>query len=91
MRYYSQSEADFYRSVDNFALPLDVSQSSDFRLSGYGAVTWGLKAVIHQPGWTLTISADRYTGRAAYGLDAGMEHPARLEFALASVAIDIRF
>ena len=91
LRYYSQSEADFYRPVDNFALPPDVSQSSDFRLSGYGAVTYGLKAIIHQPGWSLTISADRYVGRAAYGLDAGMEHPARLQFALASVVIDIRF
>ena len=91
MRYYSQSAADFYRPTDNFALPLDVSQSSDFRLSAYGAVTYGLKGIIQQPGWTLTLSADRYVGRAAYGLDAGTEHPARLEFALVSVVIDIRF
>lgn len=91
MRYYSQSAADFYRPTDNFALPLDVSQSSDFRLSAYGAVTYGLKGIIQQHGWTLTLSADRYVGRAAYGLDAGMEHPARLEFALVSVVIDIRF
>ena len=91
VRYYSQSEADFYRPFDNFALPLDVSQSSDFRLSGYGAITYGLKAVIQQPGWTLTLSADRYVGRAAYGLESGIEHPARLEFALLSAVIEIRF
>ena len=91
IRYYSQSEAEFYRPVDNFSLPLDVSQSSDFRLSGYGAITYGLKGIIQQPGWSLTISADRYVGRAAYGLESGMEHPARLEFALVSIVIDIKF
>lgn len=91
LRYYSQSAADFYRSIDNFALPLTVSQSSDFRLSGYGAITYGLKGVIHTPRWSLTVSADRYVGRASYGLVASLEHPARLEFTLASVVIDIRF
>ena len=91
VRYYSQSEADFYLPVDNFGLPLHASQSSDFRLSAYGAITFGLKGVIQQPGWSLTISVDRYVGREKYGLASGMEHPARLEFALASVVIDIKF
>ena len=91
VRYYSQSEADFYLPVDNFGLPVHVSQSSDFRLSAYGAITFGVKAIVQQPGWSLTISADRYAGREKYGLASGMEHPARLEFALASIVIDIKF
>ena len=51
VRYYSQSEADFYRPFDDFRLPPDTPQSSDFRLSAYGAFTFGLKGVFRQPGW----------------------------------------
>ena len=47
VRYYSQTNADFFRSIDDFGLPLDVAQSSDFRLAAYGAVTAGLKGVVH--------------------------------------------
>ena len=91
VRYYSQSEADFYRPVDEFGLPLDVHQSSDFRLSAYGAFTFGVKGIIQQPGWSLTISADRYVGNEKYGLASGIPHPARLEFTLASIVLDIKF
>lgn len=91
IRYYSQSAADFYRPFDDFALPLNVDQSSDFRLSAYGAFTFGLKGVLQQPEWTVTISADRYLGNEKYGLSAGVQHPARLAFTLASVVFEIKF
>lgn len=91
LRYYSQSEADFYRPFDDFGLPLDVDQSSDFRLSAYGAFTFGIKGVIRQPGWSLTLSADRYIGNEKYGLSSGAQHPARLAFTLASIVFDINF
>ena len=91
VRYYSQSEADFYRSVDRFDLPLDVHQSSDFRLSAYGAFTFGVKGIVQQPDWSLTISADRYVGNEKYGFASGVPHPARLEFTLASIVLDIKF
>ena len=91
LRYYSQSEADFYRPVDDFGLPLDVNQSSDFRLSAYGAFTFGIKGIVQQPRWSLTISADRYIGNEKYGLASGNQHPARLAFSLASVVFDIKF
>ncbi len=91
VRYYSQSAADFYLPVDNFLLPVDVSQSSDFRLSAYGAVTVGLKGIVQQPRWTLTMSVDRYMGREKYGLSSGPEHPARLDFTLASISVDFTF
>ena len=90
-RYYTQSEAEFYRPVDDFSLPLDINQSSDFRLSAYGALTLGLKGIIQQPGWSVTISADRYIGSEKYGLSSGTEHPARLEFTLVSVVFDFKF
>ena len=89
VRWYSQSEADFYRPVDDFGLPPDTHQSSDFRLSTYGAFTLGLKGVFRQPGWSLTVSADRYTASEKYGLGSGSRHPAHLSFSLVSVALDI--
>lgn len=91
VRYYSQTNADFFRSVDDFGLPLDVAQSSDFRLAAYGAVTAGLKGVIHFPDWSVTISIDRYRASEKYGLESGIEHPALLKFTLASVAFEYRF
>ena len=91
VRYYSQSEADFYRPVDKFDLPLDVHQSSDFRLSAYGAFIFGLKGIVRHPDWSLTVSADRYLGNEKYGLSSGIPHPARLEFTLVSVTYEIKF
>ena len=90
VRFYRQSEADFYRPIDDFTLPLDVHQSSDFRLSAYGALTIGLKGIVRQPDWSLTISADRYLGNAKYGPGSGPRHPARLVFTLVSVVFDIK-
>ena len=91
LRYYSQSEADFYRTADDFALPLDRDQSSDFRLSAYGAFTFGLKGVIRQPGWSVTIGADRYVAKEKYGLASGSPHPAHLSFTLVSMVFDVKF
>ena len=90
-RYYTQSEADFFRPIDDFSLPPEVSQSSDFRLSAYGAFTLGLKGIVQQPTWSVTISADRYLGSEKYGLASGTEHPARLSFTLVSVVFDFKF
>ena len=91
VRYYAQSEADFYRLIDDFSLPQDVAQSSDFRLGAYGAFTLGLKGIIQFPSWSVTISADRYVAGSKYGLESGEDHPARLEFSLVSVTSEYRF
>ncbi len=91
VRYYSQSAADFYRPVDDFTLAPDVEQSSDFRLSAYGAFTFGVKGVLQQPEWTVTISADRYLADEKYGLSSGVPHPAQLAFTLASVVFEVKF
>ncbi len=91
LRYYSQSAAEFFVPVDDFLLSPEFSQSSDFRLSAYGAVTLGLKGIVQQPRWALTLSVDRYMGREKYGLSSGPEHPARLDFTLASIVVDYKF
>ena len=91
VRYYSQTSADFFRLVDDYSLPLDVDQSSDFRLASYGALTLGLKGVLHFSDWSMTVSVDRYRASEKYGLESGHEHPALLEFTLVSVAFDLKF
>ena len=91
LRYYSQSEADFFAALDDFGRALDEPQSADFRLSTYGALTLGLQAVVRQPGWSVTLSADRYRASERYALEAGTEHPARLAFTLVSVMLDLTF
>jgi hypothetical protein len=91
VRYYSQREADFYLPFDDFALPLTVDQSSDYRLSAYGAYTFGLKGVVNHNDWAVTISVDRYISREKYGLwNAEFEHPALLNFTLASIGFNIK-
>ena len=91
VRYYTQSKADFYLPVDDFLLPSDVGQSSDFRLSAYGAVTLGLKGILRQPRWALTVSLDRYTASEKYGLASESGHPARLDFTLTSIVFNFNF
>ena len=91
LRYYSQSAAKFFVPIDDFSLPPDMSQSSDFRLSAYGALTFGLKGIIQWPQWSLTMSVDRYMGSEKYGLVSGPEHPARLDFTLGSIHVDFKF
>ena len=91
LRYYSQSAAGFFLPIDNFLLPTDISQSSDFRLSAYGAVTFGVKGIVQQPRWALTLSVDRYMAGEDYGMESGPEHPARLDFTLGSVFVEFKF
>ena len=92
VRYYSQREADFYVAVDDFSLPLTVNQSSDYRLATYGAYTFGLKGIVKHNDWAITISFDHYISRKKYSLsDTEFEHPALLDFTLASIGFDFKF
>ena len=89
-RYYTQSEAGFYRPVDDFGLPLDIRPVQRLPPVRVWRLYLRLKGVIQQPGWSMTISADRYIGSEKYGLSSGTEHPARLEFTLVSVVLEFK-
>lgn len=92
VRYYSQEEADFYVSVDSFAVPLEQYQSSDFRLSSYGAWSFSLKGVVDLDDWIVDLSYERYISDGDYGLeDPEFEHPALLEFDLWTLGVSYRF
>ena len=92
VRYYSQNEADFYRGTDDFGLATSVNQSSDFRLSGYGAYTMGVKLIYSALQWDVSLSLDRYISDKSYGHDASdQSHPALLSFNMTSVGLNFRF
>ncbi|MBL6690633.1 MAG: DUF3570 domain-containing protein [Pseudomonadales bacterium] len=92
IRYYSQEEADFYLPADSFLIPLDQYQSSDFRLSSYGAWAFSIKGVVNLDDWTLDLSYERYISAGDYGLDEPeFEHPALLEFDFVTLGVSYRF
>ncbi len=86
IRWYAQREADFYLPVDNFLLPPERKQSSDFRMSTYGAISWGLKGTYLADRWRLSASVERYVSRESLSPFSGREeHPALVDFTIASI------
>lgn len=66
LRYYSQSAADFYRNLDNFLLPASSPQSSDYRLSAYGAFSGGVNFAISAGEWLILLNTERYIADEKY-------------------------
>lgn len=96
-RYYSQSQAFFYGPVFQFSTPL--YGTSDYRLSPYGAISYGLRAEADVTGWPsrdfrwlFTIGYDRYLSRGDYALEpVANESPGLVEYHLFSAQIGGRF
>lgn len=90
IRYYTQSQADFYVVFDDGAIVGD--KSSDFRLSPYGAFTTGLKLVTRSGDWKTTISAEFYQSSEDYALgDVKLAHPGLMKYSLFSMAFEFSF
>jgi hypothetical protein len=88
LRYYSQSEADFFSNQVDYT---DRYFADDYRLSAFGAITWGLR-VRHDIGnWTLTAAGERYTTSEDWGLSSGEESPALVKYNRFTVGLDYRF
>ncbi|MFK7864746.1 MAG: DUF3570 domain-containing protein [Pseudohongiellaceae bacterium] len=66
VRYYSQSAADFFTNVDDFARPETEFQSSDYRLSAFGAISGGLTMRADLGEWNATLTAERYLANEKY-------------------------
>ncbi|NQV69939.1 MAG: DUF3570 domain-containing protein [Pseudohongiella sp.] len=66
LRYYSQSAADFFTNVDNFLNPVSEYQSSDYRLSAFGALSGGISFVADLGEWTATLTTERYMANEKY-------------------------
>ncbi len=92
VRYYAQSEASFYRPFDQYALPVTQAQSSDFRLSSYGAWSYGIKARYQMGAIEFNGSLERYESDEGLGLDESVSaHPALVRFNVVSLGLEFKF
>lgn len=96
-RYYSQSQAYFYGPVFQSSSP--VIGTSDYRLSPYGALSYGLRAeadVIDWPSrgvnWFVSASYDRYLSSGDYALQTvNNPNPGLVAYRLYSFQLGGRF
>ncbi len=96
-RYYSQSQADFYE-VYYPDVRSNGLYSSDYRLSPFGALGYGLKAtwgIEDWPGrldWQLALSWERYEQSAGLAFQSvDVENPGLVAFNLFAVRITAKF
>ena len=89
VRYYSQSQADFYNVVADYT---QQHHADDYRLSAYGAVTVGARwSVSLSDTWTLELEAERYKTDPNWGLYHGDEAPALVNFWRGTIGLIWRF
>lgn len=92
VRYYSQSAADFFTNLDDFQLPLTEYQSSDYRLSAFGAVSGALSLVADLGEWTTTLTAERYMANEKYAAYAvSQPSTALVQYLRISLGIEYSF
>ncbi|MEE2731264.1 MAG: DUF3570 domain-containing protein [Pseudomonadota bacterium] len=90
IRYYSQSQADFYVEADSGTREGD--QSSDYRLSPYGAIAYGLGLGYYQPNYSLLLYVEQYDSDADYALKSvSTANPFLVDYTLMTVGMDYRF
>ena len=91
LRYYSQTQADFYEPF--YTGPrADGEYSSDYRLSPYGAISLrlGLSETIGD--WTVKLAAERYISDKSYSVQSvDVENPALLDFTQFTFGVDYSF
>ncbi len=90
LRYYSQSQADFY--VDNDSGLREGEQSSDYRLSSYGAFAYGLGVSYSDANYSFTFYAEHYDSSADYALTSvSKANPFLVDYTSFTTGIDYRF
>jgi hypothetical protein len=92
LRYYSQSAADFFTNVDDFLNPTSEYQSSDYRLSAFGAVSGGFSVIADMGSWKATLTAERYLANDKYSaFDVSQPSTALVKYNRVSLGIDFQF
>ncbi len=92
LRAYRQKAARFYTPFA-FELPAELEQSSDFRLSGFGALEGRLQARWRLRHWQAGLVLQAYRSEAAWALDADGRpgHPALVDFFRVTLELSYRF
>ena len=99
IRYYSQSSADFYVPYLLLDQPRPDNMSSDYRLSAYGAISFGIKAeyVFHTPWWRdiewrTHASFERYLSSGDLSFTSvSVPSPGLVNFTVFSVGVSMTF
>lgn len=91
LRYYSQSQAYFYQPFYDTERA-DGLKSSDYRLSPYGALTYGLGARYKLGEVELSFNAEHYQSSGTLALGEVMiENPGLVDFTIGSLGLEYRF
>ncbi|KMT65598.1 DUF3570 domain-containing protein [Catenovulum maritimum] len=91
IRFYAQTESFFYENYYEIKRP-DNFHSTDYRLSGYGAYTLGLKLNKRFEDWLFTIGYQNYQSDSNYGFSQPNEASLSLiDFQLFSLGFDYSF
>jgi hypothetical protein len=99
VRYYAQSEADFY-SLFSLAPPAPGDEfSNDYRLSGFGAYSYGMHAELDfqlpftgKREWQLRVGAERYESDGDLAFSKSPQDPLGLvDFYMVSISLGVRF
>lgn len=91
IRYYSQSDAFFYQNYFD-APPTDGFQSTDYRLSSYGAITLGVKVNKQIDNWLITAGYQKYMSDDSYGISSSSDPSIGLvDFDIFSLGFDYKF
>ncbi|MBL4580940.1 MAG: DUF3570 domain-containing protein [Gammaproteobacteria bacterium] len=92
LRYYSQSAANFFTNVDDFLKPTSEYQSSDYRLSSFGAISGGFSVIADMGSWKTTITIERYLANDKYSaFEVSKPSTALIKYNRVSLGIDFRF
>ena len=91
LRYYSQSQADFYAPFFAEA-PASGEMSSDYRLSPYGALSLITQVSARLGAWDLALGLDSYASDGSYALgNVRVENPGLLDYQMIQARVSYRF
>lgn len=77
IRYYSQHEADFFSNLYD---PEPRYFADDYRLSAFGAFSYGLRASRTFGNWEVNADVERYRTDESWGVYSGEESPGLVDF-----------
>lgn len=88
VRYYTQDEAEFFSNIADTGKRY---YADDYRLSAFGAFSYGANVTRDIENWRVNLSAERYRTDESWGLYSGDESPGLVDFWRYSIGLDYIF
>ena len=77
IRYYTQNEAEFFHNIQR---PEYKYFADDYRLSSFGAFSYGFRLRHDIGNWSINLDAERYKTDGGWGIYNGDESPGLVDF-----------